>query len=69
MKSRSSLIAGARLLALDDLAGALGVLDHVVHERVDPRRAAVAEHGDRLAGSSSSRSSPARTASSMSWLM
>ena len=29
--------------------GARGVLDHVVHERVDPRRAARAEHRDRLA--------------------
>ena len=34
---------------LDDVARLLRVLDHVVDERVDPRRAARAEHRDRLA--------------------
>ena len=38
----------ADLVALDDVAGHLGVLDEVVHERVDAARAGVAEHGDRL---------------------
>ena len=38
----------ADLVALDDVAGQLGVLDEVVHERVDAARAGVAEHGDRL---------------------
>ena len=36
------------LLALDDVAGALGVLDEVVHEPVDAARAGVAEDGDLL---------------------
>ncbi len=37
----------AGLLALDDVAGAVGVLDEVVDERVDPARAGVAEDLDR----------------------
>ena len=47
----------------------LGGLDEVVHERVDPPRAGVAEDRDRPGRHLSSRSTPARTASSMSWLM
>ena len=57
------------LLALHDRAGALGVLDEVVDERVDARRAGVAEHRDRVrAAASATSSTPARSASSMSWL-
>ena len=33
----------ADVVALDDVAGALGALDQVVDERVDPRRAGLAE--------------------------
>ena len=57
-------------LALDDVAGRLGVLDEVVDERVDPPRPGVAEDLDRLAGGRSAAViTPALTASSMSWLM
>ena len=38
----------ADLVALDDVAGARGVLDHVVYQRVDAARARVAEQCDRL---------------------
>ena len=37
---------GADVVALDDVAGGLGALDQVVDERVDPRRAGLAEELD-----------------------
>src|SRR5262249_13216097 len=39
---------GAGLRALEDLARVGGALDEIVHERVNARRAAVAEHRERL---------------------
>src|ERR1700731_2600531 len=39
-----------RLGSLDDVAGQRRVLDHVVYERVDPRRSASAENGYRMLG-------------------
>ena len=69
MKSRSAVIAAPASSPWTIAPGALGVLDEVVDERVDPLRAGLAEHGDRLGGQVALASStPARSASSMSWL-
>ena len=59
----------ADLVALGDVAGALGGLDEVVHERVDAPRARRPEHSISARGRSLGSSMPARIASSMSWLM
>ena len=70
MKLRRRSIAAADLLALDDVARALGVLDEVVDEPVDAARAGVAQDRDLLHRQVRQlRGRPARTASSMSWLM
>ena len=50
MNARSCAIAAPTALALDDLAGRLGMLDEIVDERVDPARAGVAEDLDRSGG-------------------
>ncbi len=49
MNLRSRAIAPPTSLALDDVAGPLGVLDEVVHEQVDPLAAGLAEDRDLLA--------------------
>ena len=50
MNVRSSSIAAPASSPWTMSPASLGVLDEVVHERVDALRAGVAEHGDRLGG-------------------
>ena len=69
MNARRSSIALADLVALDDVAGLGRGLDDVVNERVDAARAGLSEQLDLLSRQVAVRRSPARSASSMSWLM
>ena len=69
MNVLSASIAVPISLALADVALALGGFNEVVDERVDASRACLAEQLDLSPGSSSGMRTPARSASSMSWLM